>query len=71
MKNMIDFPLYGLDLNPFLTYEEKEAVVYDLFGIVNHYGSMNGGHYVAIVKNEVTQEWIRYDDSAVTVIAES
>ena len=46
-------------------------MLYDLFGIVNHYGSMGGGHYIAHVKNDITQEWIRYDDSKVTVIPES
>ena len=35
---------------------------YDLFGIVNHFGTMTNGHYLSYVKNERTGEWLKYDD---------
>jgi len=44
---------------------------YDLFGIVNHYGEMGRGHYTAFVKNELTSEWLSYDDSSVRPVTES
>jgi hypothetical protein len=25
-----------------------------LYGIINHYGSINGGHYISFIKNERT-----------------
>ena len=28
--------------------------MYDLVGVINHYGSMNFGHYVAFAKNSIT-----------------
>uniref|UniRef100_A0A668AKS1 Ubiquitin carboxyl-terminal hydrolase n=1 Tax=Myripristis murdjan TaxID=586833 RepID=A0A668AKS1_9TELE len=50
----VDFPLI-LDLAPFCSATCKnlaagERVLYSLFGIVEHSGSMRGGHYTAYVK---------------------
>lgn len=38
-------------------------LVYDCFGVVNHYGSHYFGHYTAYVKNR--DNWYTYDDSSV------
>ncbi|XP_063089362.1 ubiquitin carboxyl-terminal hydrolase 45 isoform X2 [Cavia porcellus] len=50
----VDFPLM-LDLAPFCSATCKnvnmgDKVLYDLYGIVEHSGSMRGGHYTAYVK---------------------
>jgi len=52
----VNFPLTGLNMSewcdqesPFLEGSE-ESYVYDLTGVVNHYGGMTGGHYVATCK---------------------
>lgn len=50
----VDFPLI-LDLSPFCSASCKnlaagERVLYSLYGIVEHSGSMRGGHYTAYVK---------------------
>uniref|UniRef100_A0A8C4RSF2 Ubiquitin carboxyl-terminal hydrolase n=1 Tax=Erpetoichthys calabaricus TaxID=27687 RepID=A0A8C4RSF2_ERPCA len=50
----VDFPLV-LDLAPFCSASCKnivagEKVLYSLYGIVEHSGSMRGGHYTAYVK---------------------
>ncbi|XP_048880172.1 ubiquitin carboxyl-terminal hydrolase 45 isoform X2 [Brienomyrus brachyistius] len=50
----VDFPLV-LDLAPFCSASCKnmgagERVLYSLYGIVEHSGSMRGGHYAAYVK---------------------
>lgn len=31
--------------------DRPDPVLYDLYGVSNHYGSLNGGHYTACVKN--------------------
>lgn len=36
--------------------------MYNLHGIVNHYGTLGFGHYVSFVKNEFDEKWYRYDD---------
>ncbi|XP_029958253.1 ubiquitin carboxyl-terminal hydrolase 45 isoform X2 [Salarias fasciatus] len=55
----VDFPLV-LDLAPFCSASCKnlaagERVLYSLYGIVEHSGSMRGGHYTAYVKVRVPQ----------------
>jgi len=51
---MIDFPLTDLDMGPYLAFGPESQLAppeYELFGIVNHFGTMHGGHYIAYVKN--------------------
>uniref|UniRef100_A0A671K598 Ubiquitin carboxyl-terminal hydrolase n=1 Tax=Sinocyclocheilus anshuiensis TaxID=1608454 RepID=A0A671K598_9TELE len=55
----VDFPLL-LDLAPFCSVTCKnlgsgERVLYSLYGIVEHSGSMRGGHYAAYVKVRTPQ----------------
>lgn len=44
----------------------KDKIVYDCFGVINHYGSMHFGHYTAFAKNN--GKWYCYDDSTVTKV---
>ncbi|XP_037640458.1 ubiquitin carboxyl-terminal hydrolase 45 [Sebastes umbrosus] len=58
----VDFPLI-LDLAPFCSVSCKnlaagERVLYSLYGIVEHSGSMRGGHYTAYVKVRAPQRKI-------------
>jgi len=32
-------------------FDSKKPMIYDLYGVINHYGSMNFGHYTSFVKN--------------------
>lgn len=42
---------------------------YDLFATTNHFGSMEGGHYTAIVKHK--DELYNVDDHVVTKLSEN
>jgi len=44
--------------------------MYDLVGVINHYGSMNFGHYVAFTKNSINDQWYEFNDSSVSMITE-
>ena len=71
MHNMVTYPLYDLDLSSCVPFkDESTCYQYDLYGVVNHFGTMGGGHYTATVKNQRTQEWLYYDDSSVKPYAE-
>uniref|UniRef100_A0A4W4FLJ0 Ubiquitin carboxyl-terminal hydrolase n=1 Tax=Electrophorus electricus TaxID=8005 RepID=A0A4W4FLJ0_ELEEL len=51
----VDFPLI-LDLTPFCSAScSGDRVLYGLYGIVEHSGSMRGGHYTAYVKVRAPQ----------------
>lgn len=45
--------------------------MYNLHGIVNHYGSLGFGHYVSFVKNQFDEKWYRYDDMTREEVSES
>ena len=38
--------------------------MYELYGIVNHLGNINNGHYTAFVKNS-ENNWHHYDDEVI------
>ncbi|XP_073726975.1 uncharacterized protein [Misgurnus anguillicaudatus] len=42
--------------------------MYDLYAIVNHFGSLNGGHYYAHIKSFENQKWYEFNDSDVNEI---
>lgn len=71
INTQVLFPLEDLDLNPFLSHQNSDLEAkYDLFGIISHRGSFNGGHYVSYCKNYETGQWFEYDDSHVTPFTE-
>ena len=60
MQNYIDYPVCGLDLSDHVAFpqtnknnnnndDDANDYLYDLYGVVNHYGTLNGGHYTATV----------------------
>lgn len=45
-----------------------QPVIYDLYGVVNHYGTMGGGHYTAYCQNFLNKKWYEFNDSRVSEI---
>jgi hypothetical protein len=66
-SDLIDFPIEGLDLKPYVKMHDSE-MLYDLYAVVNHSGSLSFGHYTAKCLNETTQRWHNYNDSMVSDI---
>lgn len=66
----VDFPLESLDLTKHVIGSEAkgEKLIYDLYGVSNHYGNMGFGHYTAYCQNPVTNQWYEFDDSRVSQV---
>uniref|UniRef100_A0A6C0AS39 ubiquitinyl hydrolase 1 n=1 Tax=viral metagenome TaxID=1070528 RepID=A0A6C0AS39_9ZZZZ len=67
-NSLIDFPLTDLDLAKYVRGYNQTSFKYDLFGICNHLGGTDGGHYTAFVKN-AQEQWHHYDDRNIESVA--
>lgn len=65
---VVDFPIEGLDISPFIANPESSENIYDLIAVDNHYGGLGGGHYTASAKNFRDNNWYYFNDSRVTKI---
>ena len=62
----MDFPLTGLDLRPYIQDNSSiKPILYDLYAVSNHYGSLHGGHYTASCLNALSNKWYEFNDSSV------
>ena len=50
--------------------ENPAENIYDLYGVINHFGSLNFGHYTANCYNEEAKSWFNFNDSSVTKISD-
>uniref|UniRef100_A0A669CYT7 ubiquitinyl hydrolase 1 n=1 Tax=Oreochromis niloticus TaxID=8128 RepID=A0A669CYT7_ORENI len=64
----VSFPLTNLDLGPYGPVD-CGSVLYDLYAICNHAGTVNMGHYTACCLDE--NGWCFYNDSSVTPLTEN
>jgi ubiquitin carboxyl-terminal hydrolase 8 len=67
-KTIIVFPICNLDLTPYFCKYNPTSVKYDLYGVIQQFGGIRGGHYIAYTKNLINNEWYKYDDDIVTHI---
>lgn len=65
---LITFPLDNLDLSKYVIGYKKNSYIYELYGVCNHSGGVQGGHYTAYVKN-ANGKWYHYNDTSVSEIA--
>jgi ubiquitin C-terminal hydrolase len=68
--NFIEFPL-DLDISSYSLNFGGDGTTYKLSGICIQSGSLGGGHYYAMCKNELDQVWREYNDTGVRVVEES
>ena len=47
---------------------DEDEDVYDLWGVVNHHGMLNGGHYTALAFNEQDGRWYDFSDTQVSAV---
>lgn len=71
LQTSVDFPLDSLDLAQYVIGPKQNLKKYSLYGVSNHYGGLDGGHYTAYCKNVHKQRWYKFDDHEVTDISTS
>lgn len=67
-QNMVDFDLTNVNLGGYATGCSGQLNRYDnftLYGVSNHFGSLESGHYTAFCYSQVYQKWHKYDDTEV------
>lgn len=64
----------GSTLPEQLYVDDSVPAVYDLFGVVNHYGRMGFGHYTAFARKwdeaDLSNDWALFDDSSVRSVGD-
>ncbi|XP_065569068.1 ubiquitin carboxyl-terminal hydrolase 2-like [Artemia franciscana] len=60
-QTFVEYPKTGLRIN---------GSTYKLVATVNHFGTVNGGHYTASVYHPDLKVWHKYDDSEVSILRE-
>jgi ubiquitin carboxyl-terminal hydrolase 4/11/15 len=58
INDKIDFPVEGLNMtNYVINSKDGRKIIYDLYAVSNHFGSLSGGHYTAFAKNPIFNKW--------------
>nr|XP_020461460.1 ubiquitin carboxyl-terminal hydrolase 8 [Monopterus albus] len=71
LQTSVDFSLDSLDLAQYVIGPKQNLKRYSLYGVSNHYGGLDGGHYTAYCKNASRQRWYKFDDHEVSEISTS
>ena len=65
-NTFVNYPVKDLDLTKYIVGPDKSNSKYDLYGVIQHFGSLNGGHYTAMCKNQ--DNWVDYNDSRIDFV---
>jgi ubiquitin carboxyl-terminal hydrolase 8 len=69
IHKIISTPFTNVDFTGYIRGYHKETFIYELFGVCNHSGGCQGGHYTAYVKN-ANNKWYEFNDTNVREINE-
>lgn len=66
LNMMVDCPMTLSSVSEFASQNcSSNGCSYVLYGVVDHDGSNNSGHYTAKCRNPITKEWCEFNDSRV------
>ena len=68
-EEFVDFPINNLDMGDYMIGPDKSHSKYNLFAVIQHYGSTGFGHYTAVCKN--FDKWYSYNDSSIHPCSEN
>lgn len=63
----VEFPVIQLNLSKYITGYNPEKYIYNLFGVCNHFGGFEGGHYTSCAQS-LNKKWVHYNDSDCNII---
>jgi len=64
-QSMIQYDLF-LDLTNYVLSRKRHT--YELYGVINHFGGIQGGHYTSFIKN-ANKKWYHYNDTTVKEVS--
>ena len=64
----INYPINDFDLSKYIIGHNNNNAVYNLYGVVEHFGGLTQGHYIAKCKN--FGKWFKFNDQNVEEINE-
>ena len=67
ISTYINYDVTNLDLRKYVIGPERSTAVYDLYGVVEHMGSLRYGHYTALCKT-AQGNWLRFNDETCSII---
>ena len=70
IHKIVEAPLDDFNLIKYVYGYDKKKYIYELFGICNHSGISEGGHYTAVIKN-ANGKWYNYNDTMVNEVSDS
>tara|TARA_B110001450_G_scaffold251357_2_gene271359 strand:- start:1202 stop:2245 length:1044 start_codon:yes stop_codon:yes gene_type:complete len=70
VHDLIDIPIDNFNLSKFVNGYNPHLYIYDLYGVCNHSGGTQGGHYTSNVKN-ANNKWYNYNDTIINEITDS
>jgi ubiquitin carboxyl-terminal hydrolase 4/11/15 len=65
IETFVSYPLDGWDLSGYELVKDpaRSPPIYDLVGVVNHFGGLGGGHYTAYCRNKIDLGWYNFNDA--------
>lgn len=69
LSTVVQFPLTGLDMSPFLAKSVSSSRLYNLYAVSNHVGTPFTGHYTANCKHPHGADWYTCNDATVSRIS--
>ncbi len=69
LSTVVQFPLTGLDMSPYLAKSVSSSRMYNLYAVSNHGGTPFTGHYTANCKHPHGTDWYTCNDSSVSKIS--
>lgn len=67
LESPIEFP-FQLDVTPYTTNPGGRPLLYELYGVICHQGSLDTGHYTCMMKHS-SGAWYHFNDDMVTKVS--